>query len=127
MNLISEQQRSRLDALPAPESCRLLNFDSADVLVDTPLGYAALFVHGEKPYEAMTVFLQPRIYVQQPDYWGIEIVGCLPPGPVPDVTGTYVAVFPLESPMGKKGIEVIGANGTKEIDVNLSQPGSHQH
>jgi hypothetical protein len=121
MNLVSEEQHSRFESLPSPSSCRLLEFDTAEVLVDTPLGYPALFVHGTKPYEAMTVWLQPVYYIQQPEYWIIEVIGCLPMGPVPDVTGNYVAILPLESAMGTKGIEVVGANGSKQIDV---QPGT---
>lgn len=117
MNLVSQEQQSRFESLPSPSSCRLLDFESAEVLTDTPLGYWALFVHGEKPYEAMWVTLQPLYYIQQPEYWGIEIVGCLPSGPVTDLTGTYVAILPLSGVMGTKGIEVIGATGRKSIDL----------
>ena len=117
MNFVSEDQQSRFQELPSPLSCRVLEFESAEVLTDTPLGYWALFVHGEKPYDAMWVTLQPFTYIKQPEYWGIEIVGCLPSGPITDMTGTYVAILPLAGVMGSKGIEVIGANGTKKIDL----------
>ena len=117
MNLVSEEQQSLFDSLPSPKSCRVLDFESAEVLTETPLGYWALFVHGEKPYEAMWVTLQPLYYVQQPEYWGIEVVGCLPSGPVTDLTGNYVAILPLPGVMGTKGIEVIGASGSKTIDL----------
>jgi hypothetical protein len=65
----------------------------------------------------MWVTLQPLYYVQQPEYWGIEVVGCLPSGPVTDMTGTYVAILPLPGVMGTKGIEIIGASACKKIDL----------
>jgi hypothetical protein len=117
MNLVSREQQTQFENLPSPSSCRILDFESAEVLTDTPLGYWALFVHGEKPYDAMWVTLQPLYYVQQPEYWGIEVVGCLPSGPVTDMTGTYVAILPLPGVMGTKGIEIIGASACKKIDL----------
>lgn len=124
MKLVSEAQQSLFESLPSPQSCRLLDFESAEVLVETPLGYPSLFVHGEKPYQAMTVTLQTLYYVQQPEYWGFEVVGCLPSGPVTDVTGKYVVILPLDETMGTKGIEIIGATGSKRIDVALpADPG----
>lgn len=119
MSLVSAEQHSLFSSLPAPQSCRLMDFESAEVLAETPLGYPALFVHGEKPYEAMTVTLQPLFYVRQPEYWGIEIVGCLPSGAFPDVTGSYVVILPLVGVTGTRGIEIIGATGSKRIDVTL--------
>lgn len=123
MNLVSQEQQATFESLPSPSSCRVLDFESAEVLTDTPLGYWALFVHGEKPYEAMWVTLQPLYYIQQPEYWGIEVVGCLPSGPVTDLTGKYVAILPLPGVMGTKGIEVIGAHGSKKIDLPTDYSG----
>lgn len=117
MEFVSEEQQSRFQSLPSPLSCRVLDFDSADILTETPLGYWALFVDGEKPYDAMEVTLRPLTYIRQPEYWGIEIVGCLPSGPLPDVTGRYLVILPVAGVMGTKGIEVIGANGVKQIDL----------
>ena len=36
-----------------------------------------LIVKGKKPYLNMRVLLAPLIYARQPEYWGIEVIGCL--------------------------------------------------
>ena len=115
---------------PALPSCRLIDFDTVNVLYDSILGYPAVFVHGEKPYQAMTVELRSLFYVRPPEYWGYEVVGCLPDdAAVPDVTGPYVLVLPLPTAaLGTKGIEIIGANRTQAIDIDMRKAGhAHDH
>lgn len=115
---------------PAPASCRVIDFETADVLYDSILGYPAVIVHGEAPYTAMTVSMRPLTYIRQPEYWGYEVVGCLPEGDgVPEVTGPFVQVLPLPgASLGTKGIAIIGANRSQELDIDMSQAGhSHEH
>jgi hypothetical protein len=117
-------------ARPAPTTCQVIDFDSADVLYDSILGYPAVIVHGTKPYQAMTEALWPLIYIRQPEYWGYEVVGCLPDdAAVPEVLGPYVLILPLtDAALGTKGIEIIGANKTQKIDIDMSKAGhTHDH
>lgn len=102
--------------MPASEEPRLIDFEKAEPHPGFAGGWI-LVVQGEAPYKNMDVRLVPRVYVQQPDYWGIEVVGTLTDDVVPDVTGPYAVALPLEGVTGKKGIEVIGANRTQEIDI----------
>ena len=64
--------------LPQSESYRLIDFDDVDVRPGFIPNTFILIVSGTKPYINMKVELAPRVYVKQPDYWGIEVVGSLP-------------------------------------------------
>lgn len=76
-----------------------------------------LIVRGKKPYLNMRVSLAPLTYVRQPEYWGIEVIGCVPGIHIPTV-GTYEEFLPLDGIRGTKGIEVIWSGGEVErIDV----------
>ena len=68
-----------------------------------------LTVSGEKPYANMEVELSPLIYIQRPEYWGIEVVGHLPGGIRLPVMTPYTVSLPLAGLLGTKGIEIIGA------------------
>ena len=103
-------------AMPASETSRLIDFEKAELHPGFAGGWV-LVVQGEAPYRNMDVRLAPRIYIQQPEYWGIEVVGTLPGGAVPDVTGPYAVALPLEGSMGKNGIEVIGATKSERFDI----------
>jgi hypothetical protein len=54
----------------------------------------------------------PLIYIQQPEYWGIEVVGCLPGIGLPEAP--YTISIPLDGITGTKGIEVIGATRSEK-------------
>ena len=64
----------------------------------------------------MKVELVPLVYVQQPDYWGIEVIGCQGGIGLP-VKVPYSVVLDITHVLGKDGIEVIGANGKEQIKV----------
>lgn len=109
-----------------PVSCWLIGFDSVHVLYDPILGYPALFVYGEKPYAAMSVELRPFVYVQKPTHWGYEVIGCIPDNVkvMTDVTGPYVVILPLPgASIGDKGIEIVGADQSQELDIDMSKLG----
>ena len=100
---------------PASTTCRLVSFHSAQIVESKP---PKLVVKGTAPCLNMHVSLQPRIYIQCPDYWGIEVVGCLQ-GPfcltaIKEFTETIV----LDGIIGSEGIEVIGANDKEQIEVS---------
>jgi hypothetical protein len=76
-----------------------------------------LVVAGQKPFANMQVSLNPLRYVTQPEYWGIEVVGCMPPIGQPAIV-PYVVELDLTGINGKCGVEVIGAGGhTEKIDL----------
>ena len=76
-----------------------------------------LIVKGKKPYLNMKVRLSPLTYVRQPEYWGIEVLGCVSGISLPTI-GTYEVFLPLDAVRGTCGIEVVWANGVIErIDV----------
>ena len=103
-------------ALPQAESCRLIDFARCAVrpgfLPDTYI----LIVTGMKPFANMQVDLMPLIYIRQPDYWEIEVVGCLQGIGLPVLT-PYTVALPLDGVRGRLGVEVVGANGRKRLNV----------
>ena len=105
------------EALPQPSSCRLIDFDKAEVRPGIVSGTYILIVRGIKPYLNMEVNLIPLVYIKQPEYWGIEVTGCLPGGIGIPATEPYTAVLSLTGTIGTKGIEVIGANCSEKILV----------
>ena len=114
---MDEKQRNAFAARPVPETCRLLDFDHADIVTQErfPPKYV-LRVSGIAPYRNMDVRLVPRVYVRQPEYWGIEVVGCLPGVGLPALA-PYTASLPLDGSIGTEGVEVIGATRTVRLAV----------
>ena len=96
-----------------------IDFEKTKVVPGLIDGTYILIVAGTKPYQAMSVELVPVTYVRQPEYWGIQIISKLPDGPVATVTGPYQVVLVLNSAMGTKGIEVMGREKSKKIDLPL--------
>jgi hypothetical protein len=101
---------------PAPSSVRLINFTRAEVRPGFLPNTWILIVSGTKPYLNMTVQLVPLIYIKQPEFWGIEVVGTLPGIGLP-ATAPYTVSLPLDGILGTKGVEVIGANKKQKIYV----------
>lgn len=98
-------------------TCRLIEFQEArieEVSVDfSPY----LIVSGLKPYANMSVQLLPRMYIERPEYWAIEVVGCISRIALPAVT-PYEVILPIDFEIGSKGIRVIGAGSQmEEIDL----------
>jgi hypothetical protein len=105
-----------LEALPASTMCRLIGFDHAQVVPGFLPKTFFLIVHGKKPWASMKVELVPLVYITQPDYWGIEVVGCQSGFGIPVVV-PYSAVLDISHVLGKQGIEVIGATKKEKIKV----------
>lgn len=120
-----------LNANPQPQSCRLVDFEDARVHPGFVPGTWFLTVSGTKPCINMEVRLVPRIYLDCPEYWGIEVVGCLPDGICLTALGPYTVTIPLTGITGSKGIEVFGDNGSEEFEVSggckhgLKNPGRY--
>ena len=101
---------------PVAESVRLIDFERAEVRPGFLPGTYILVVSGTKPYLNMQVTLSPLVYVRQPEYWGIEVIGSLPGIGLPALA-PYTVSLPLDSIRGSLGIEVIGANQTQLINL----------
>jgi hypothetical protein len=106
----------KFSASPASESVRLIDFESAEVVAGFVNDTYFLIVSGTKPYVNMEVRLSPLVYVRQPEYWEIEVVGSLPGTGLPQ-TAPYSEPILLSGITGTKGVEVVGANKREKFDV----------
>jgi hypothetical protein len=104
------------EALPHSSSCRVINFEKADVVPGFLPTTFFLIVTGTKPWLTMKVELYPQIYIRQPEYWGIEVVGCQNGIGLP-TTAPYHVSLDITHLLGTKGIEVIGASSKKQFNV----------
>ena len=112
-----EQLRAHQD-LPKADSQRLIDFERAQILtLESFPPQFVLRVRGTKPFLNMEVELVPLVFIQQPEYWGIEVVGRLPCGIGLPALAPYDVSIPLSGIMGTKGIEVIGATRSKRIEL----------
>ena len=109
------------NAMGAPQSPRLIDFIKAEVHAAASGSGYILGVTGEKPYLNMIVHLAPRIYVRQPEYWQIEVVGILPGIGLPAV-GPYSVSLPVDGILGTKGVEIAAATKLQRIDVRRARP-----
>lgn len=98
------------EKLPPAQSQRLIDFDSVEIVTlrSFPPQFV-LVVRGVKPYLNMTVSLAPLVYIRQPEFWGIEVVGQLSGIGLPALA-PYTVSIALNGITGSEGIEVIGAN-----------------
>jgi hypothetical protein len=110
------QDLEAIASLPPSTLCRRITFEHAQVTPGIVPKTWFLIVSGKKPWASMTVELQPLIYVHQPDYWGIEVVGCVSGISLP-VEVPYSVWLDISHVIGTQGIEVIGANNSVRIKV----------
>jgi hypothetical protein len=103
-------------ASPAAESIRRIDFDSAEVVGDFPGGHI-LLVRGEAPCANMEVRLSPLIYIDCPEYWGIEVLGSLPGNICLTALHPFELTIPLAGITGSRGIEVLGGRRSEQIEV----------
>ena len=103
-------------ASPAAQSVHRIDFDSAEVVGGFAGGYI-LIVRGEAPCLNMNVSLSPLIYIDCPEYWGIEVLGTLRGNICLTAMKPFVVTIPLTGVIGYKGIEVLGARRSEQIDV----------
>lgn len=115
-----QAQLQTFQALPGATSFRLIDFDQADIITlrTYPPQYI-LRVSGTKPYANMEVALVPVTYIQQPEYWRIEVVGSLPGIGLPALA-PYSVSLPLAGFIGTRGIEVAGATRTQQFDISTA-------
>jgi hypothetical protein len=110
-------QAARGAGCGVPGSEQPLDFERAQIITlrSNPPQYA-LRVSGTNPYQNMTVALVPHVYVVQPDYWGIAVIGCMPGISLPALA-PYAVTIPLAGITGTEGVEVIGATRRQQLAV----------
>ena len=113
---MEEKHLKAFQSLPHSASCRVIDFDKAEVVPGIVPNTFFLIVSGTKPWVTMKVELHPLIYIRQPEYWGIEVVGCQDGIGLPQ-TAPYHVALDISHVRGTIGIEVIGASGKKQIKV----------
>ena len=110
--------------LRTAESCRLIEFENAAVYPGIVSETYFLVVNGNANCMNMRVRLEPLVYVRQPEYWGIEVVGCLAGGICLPAKRPFMEFIPLAGITGTKGVEVIGATHPQQIDVPPKDSGT---
>jgi hypothetical protein len=120
---VDEQQLRQHRELPKPDSQRLIDFERAQILgLRTFPPQFVLRVTGTKPYLNMEVELVPLVFIRQPEFWGIEVVGRLPGGIGLPALAPYDVSIALSGITGTKGVEVIGATRSKRIELPPTEP-----
>ena len=115
---MNEEQIRVHQNLPTAGSQRLIDFERAQVLtLESFPPQFVLRVTGTKPFLNMEVHLEPLVFIRQPEFWGIEVVGRLPGGIGLPALAPYDVSIPLNGTIGTEGIEVIGASRSKRIRV----------
>jgi hypothetical protein len=105
-----------LEALPAPSTVRVIDFETAEVMPGFLPKTFFLIVTGTKPLLTMKVELVPLVYIRQPEYWGIEVIGSQSGIGLP-ATAPYHVALDISHLLGTKGIEVIGATRREKFRV----------
>jgi len=120
---VNEEQLRVHQDLPTADSQRLIDFERVQILtLESFPPQFVLRVTGTKPFLNMEVQLEPLVFIRQPEFWGIEVVGRLPGGIGLPALAPYDVTIPLSGTMGTKGIEVIGASRSRKIKVPSTEP-----
>ncbi len=90
------------------KTCSLIDFQHFEVVPGLKPETWFLTVGGTLSSISIRASLCPVYYPAQPEYWEIEVIGCVPPIVLP-VEGVFLETIPVTDTMGKKGIEVVGA------------------
>src|SRR5437899_10069993 len=107
------------DSLPCAQTCRRVDFDRVEIREATRLGGRLLLVSGIKSWADLRVTLEPLSYREMPDFQMIEVVGRLAAFGLPALVDFCVAL-PLESILGRIGIQIIGAPKSERRALNLT-------
>jgi len=115
--VVDEKRVTAFNALPQPQSCRLIDFDDVQVMPGLILRTYFLIVKGTKPWVTMDVGLHPLLYATRPDFTAIELVGCQNGIGLPQAA-PFSAAIEITHLIGTRGIEVIGATARKRIEIS---------
>jgi hypothetical protein len=115
---VNEEQLRAYQDWPKPGSLRLIDFERTEIVtLESFPPQFVLRVAGTKPFLNMEVELVPLVFIQQPEYWGIEVVGRLRSGIGLPVVTPYDVSIPLMGITGTRGVEVIGATRSERIEI----------
>jgi hypothetical protein len=106
-----------LTELQAASSSKLIAFDAAEVIGGFLNDTYFLVARGKAPCLNMDVRLVPRIYIDCPEYWAIELTGTLHGGFCLEAVKPYAVTLSLAGVTGSRGIELVGGNRTQRFDV----------
>ena len=124
---MNQQQMEEYLGFPTTRSCRLIDFEDFELVrfhVFVKPGDPPPFelqVRGVKPVPDIEIELAPRVHLQQPRFWGIEVVG----RPMEEASGdddydvsldlrkinlaNFELAIPEENFEGVEGIRLLGA------------------
>jgi hypothetical protein len=114
--------------LPGPETCTTIAYEAAKVVplprytAYTPFPSYQLVVTGKTAYFNQRVKLVPLVYIRQPEYWGIQVQGCLSGDVGLPAEKPFTVTLDLRGTLGTLGVEVIGANRRERFDVPPGVP-----
>jgi hypothetical protein len=98
------------------ETPHLVDFTDAELRrLKEPGDAAVLRVRGEVPCWNMVVRLVPLVYIQQPDYWVVHVIGDLRGGICLDAMRDYDEIL-APAPLGKRGVTVVGKGKREQLD-----------
>jgi hypothetical protein len=107
-----------IEELAASSSEQPIDFEYAEVVtLESFPPQLVLVVSGTKPFLNMEVTLRPVVFIRQPEFWTIEVIGRLPGGIGLPALAPYTATLRLEGSIGTKGVEVVGATRRQQIAV----------
>jgi hypothetical protein len=95
----------------------LLDFDEAELVPPKEPGFGAvvLRVRGQAPCMNMLVRLVPVVYIQQPDYWVVHVIGDLQGGVCLEAMRDYDEIL-APAPLGKQGVIVVGETKRERLE-----------
>lgn len=102
--------------IDGPDENGLIDFDEAEIKLNDN-GERELVVRGFVPTPCYTVSLEPVTYIAQPDYWIIQVIAETDSEACAQVVTPYEARLVLDANVGKRGIEVVGKNDKKRINI----------
>jgi heat shock protein HslJ len=103
-----------------PTNCTTIDYTKASV---APVASAAtagtnrLTVTGTVPATNFTVTLRPLVYIQQPAFWGIEVVRCQTAPIGATIVRPFTATYDFTGALGRCGVEAIGATRHDSFDL----------
>jgi hypothetical protein len=102
---------------------RIIDFDEAELRRPPFQSDWYLWVRGRLPALGLDARLAPRLYQGRPDYWAIEVAAITATNPDNDNSTSiedyiFERSVPLAGITGTRGIMVIGANRSQQIEIS---------
>ena len=95
------------------KTCGLIDFDAFQVIKGITGSYI-LVVEKKEPDPLINPQLIPLQYVDTPDYWEIQVIGCRIGIVPPTSNSAWPLSLGLDDHMGKRGIVLVGASKSEK-------------